>query len=216
MQPFTLLRGTAALLPLDNVDTDLIIRIERLTSLARGELGPWAFESLRYRADGSEDPAFALNQAGWREAPILVAGRNFGCGSSREGAVWALLARGIRCVIAASFGDIFQANCFQNGVLPIRLEVPALAQVKNACSPSANWEVDLRTQRLMLPDSTVLPFEVDPLRRAALLEGLDDIGRTLKLSEEIERWQENDRATRPWAWPSSDITEAGLRHHNGE
>ncbi|WP_208511213.1 3-isopropylmalate dehydratase small subunit, partial [Variovorax paradoxus] len=139
MQPFTLLRGAAAPLSIDNVDTDLIVRIERLTSLARGELGPWAFEALRFRADGSEDPDFVLNQPRWREAPILVAGRNFGCGSSREGAVWALLARGIRCVIAESFGDIFHANCFQNGVLPIRLAPSELARAHAACGADGPW-----------------------------------------------------------------------------
>lgn len=207
MQPFTVLRGPAAPLPIDNVDTDLIIRIERLTSLQRHELGLWAFESLRYRHDGSENPDFVLNQTPWREAPILVAGRNFGCGSSREGAVWALLARGIRCVIAESFGDIFHANCFQNGVLPVRLPADALARVRAACAPQAAWTVDLHTQRIVLPDGAALAFEVDPLRRAALLEGLDDIGRTLQLRESIDAWQARDRAARPWIWqPAPDAT----------
>lgn len=210
MQPFTVLRGSAAPLPIDNVDTDLIIRIERLTSLQRHELGPWAFESLRYRGDGSENPDFVLNQAPWRAAPILVAGRNFGCGSSREGAVWALLARGIRCVVAESFGDIFHANCFQNGVLPVRLPADALARARTACTPQAIWEVDLRAQRIVLPDGAALAFEVDPLRRAALLEGLDDIGRTLQLHDSIDAWQARDRAARPWIWQpaSGAITEA--------
>lgn len=201
MQSFTQLRGAAAPLAIDNVDTDLIVRIERLTSFARGELGPWAFEALRYRADGSEDPAFVLNQPAWRDAPILVGGRNFGCGSSREGAVWALLSRGIRCVIAESFGDIFHANCFQNGVLPICVSVADLARLHAACVPdAADWEVDLQTQRISLPDGDVLSFEVDPLRRAALLEGLDDIARTLKLRSAIDAWQARDRAARPWIW----------------
>lgn len=201
MQSFTQLRGAAAPLAIDNVDTDLIIRIERLTNFGRGELGPWAFEALRYRADGSEDPAFVLNQPAWRDAPILVGGRNFGCGSSREGAVWALLSRGIRCVIAESFGDIFHANCFQNGVLPIRVSGADLARLHAACVPDAgDWEVDLQTQRISLPDGDVLSFEVDPLRRAALLEGLDDIARTLKLRGAIDAWQAQDRAARPWIW----------------
>jgi len=208
MQPFTLLRGAAAPLAIDNVDTDLIVRIERLTSLARGELGPWAFEALRFRADGSEDPDFVLNQPRWREAPILVAGRNFGCGSSREGAVWALLARGIRCVIAESFGDIFHANCFQNGVLPIRLAPSELARAHAACTAEGPWQVDLRTQRIALPDGAELPFEVDPLRREALLEGLDDIGRTLKLRGAVDAWQARDRAARPWAWPAAAVPQS--------
>ena len=205
MQPFTVLRGSAAPLPIDNVDTDVIVRIEWLTSLSRDQLGPWAFESLRYRGDGSENPGFVLNQAPWREAPILVAGRNFGCGSSREGAVWALLARGIRCVIAESFGDIFHANCFQNGVLPVRLPADTLARVHAACAPQARWEVDLRAQHIVMPDGAALAFEVDPLRRAALLEGLDDIGRTLQLRDSIDAWQARDRAMRPWIWqPAPD------------
>ena len=203
MQPFSQLRGAAASLAIDNVDTDLIIRIERLTSLARGELGPWAFEALRYRADRSEDPAFVLNQPAWRDAPILVAGRNFGCGSSREGAVWALLSRGIRCVIAESFGDIFHANCFQNGVLPIRVSAAELSRLRAACVADADWQVDLQSQRIELPDGDVLSFEVDSLRRAALLEGLDDIARTLKLRGAIEAWQAQDRAARPWIWPGT-------------
>ncbi|HYP85475.1 3-isopropylmalate dehydratase small subunit [Variovorax sp.] len=203
MQPFSTLRGAAAPLALDNVDTDLIIRIERLTSLQRAELGPWAFEALRYRADGSEDPAFVLNQPCWRDAPILVAGRNFGCGSSREGAVWALLARGIRCVMAESFGDIFHANCFQNGVLPIRLDASDLAVVHAACAPGAQWTVDLQAQAIAAPGGAVLNFEVDPLRRAALLEGLDDIGRTLKLQGAIDAWQAADKVARPWVWPAA-------------
>jgi len=200
MQAFTHLQGRAASLAIDNVDTDLIIRIERLTSLARTELGPWAFEALRYRADGSEDPSFVLNQPPWRDAPILVAGRNFGCGSSREGAVWALLSRGIRCVIAESFGDIFHANCFQNGVLAVRVASSDLQRLRAACWPDADWRVDLETQSIALPDGEALHFDVDPLRRAALLEGLDDIARTLKLCGAIDAWQAKDRTARPWVW----------------
>lgn len=203
MQPFTVLNGAAAALPIDNVDTDVIIRIERLTSLARDDLGPWAFEALRYRPDGDEDPAFVLNQPPWREAPILVAGRNFGCGSSREGAVWALLARGIRCVMAESFGDIFHANCFQNGVLPIRLAPEHVAHAQAACTGGARWTVDLRSQRITLGDGGTLRFDIDPLRREALLEGLDDIGRTLRLGDAIAAWQARDRTNRPWIWPDT-------------
>jgi 3-isopropylmalate/(R)-2-methylmalate dehydratase small subunit len=205
MQPFTTLHGPAAPLPMDNVDTDLIVRIERLTSLSRTGLGPWAFESLRYRADGSEDPGFVLNQPAFRAAPILLAGRNFGCGSSREGAVWALLARGIRCVIAESFGDIFHANCFQNGVLPIRLPATELARLHRASTPGAQWQVDLQAQRITLPDAALLAFEVDPMRRAALLDGLDDVGRTLQLRAGIDAWQARDRLLRPWIWAGPEF-----------
>jgi 3-isopropylmalate/(R)-2-methylmalate dehydratase small subunit len=182
------------------VDTDVIIRIERLTTLGRAELGPYALESLRLRADGSEDPGCVLNQAPFREAPILVAGRNFGCGSSREGAVWALVARGIRCVIAESFGDIFFSNCFQNGLLPIRLPPQAIERIAAHCRDGVPLTVDLRTRRITLSDTAGLDFDVDAMRREALLAGLDDIGRTLTFDRAISAWQAKDRLTRPWAW----------------
>jgi 3-isopropylmalate/(R)-2-methylmalate dehydratase small subunit len=200
VQAFTILRGPVAALLRPNVDTDVIVRIERLMSVARDALGPYAFEALRLRADGSEDQDFVLNQPPFREAPILLCGPNFGCGSSREGAVWALLARGIRCVIGESFGDIFFANCFQNGLLPIRLPAAAVARIAAQAAAGALLNVDLRSQRLTLPDATVIAFEVDPMRREALLEGLDDIGKTLKLDAAIGAWQARDRIARPWAW----------------
>ena len=201
MQPFVTLTGPAAVLSQDNVDTDVIIRIERLTSLARGDLGPYAFEALRFHADGSEDPSFVLNRPPFREAPILVAGRNFGCGSSREGAVWALLSRGIRCVIAESFGDIFFSNCFQNGVLPIRLPADAVARIAALATQGLPLTVKLMDQHILLSsDADAVGFEVDPMRRDCLLQGLDDIARTLKLQDAIAAWQAQDRTTRPWVW----------------
>lgn len=200
MQPFIILTGPAAVLSRDNVDTDVIVRIERLTSLARNALGPYAFESWRLLPDGSEDPSFVLNQPQFREAPILVAGRNFGCGSSREGAVWALLGRGIRCVIAESFGDIFFNNCFQNGVLPIRLPAASVQRIVTQAADGASVTVDLTACHIALPDSSVIPFEVDLMRREALLEGLDDIQKTLKLEPAITAWQSVDRKERPWLW----------------
>jgi 3-isopropylmalate/(R)-2-methylmalate dehydratase small subunit len=183
-----------------NIDTDVIVRIERLTSLARDALGPYAFEALRFRADGSEDQDFVLNRPPFRDAPILLCGPNFGCGSSREGAVWALAARGVRCVIGESFGDIFFANCFQNGLLPIRLPAAEVARIAEQAAGGAPLHVDLASQRLTLPDATVIAFEVDPMRREALLEGLDDISKTLKLGAVISAWQARDRTARPWAW----------------
>lgn len=200
MEPFVTVTGPAAVLARDNVDTDVIVRIERLTSIARAELGPYAFESWRLRPDGSEDPDFVLNQPALREASILVAGRNFGCGSSREGAVWALAARGIRCVIAESFGDIFFSNCFQNAVLPIRLSADVLQWVARAAAGGKALSVDLGARRITLPDGTAIAFEVDEMRREALLEGLDDISRTLKSEVAITAWQQADRAARPWVW----------------
>lgn len=200
MQAFTTLRGPAAALLQANVDTDVIIRIERLATIERADLGRYALEALRYAADGSELPDFVLNRAGFRAAPILVTGPNFGCGSSREGAVWALQARGIRCVIGESFGDIFFANCFQNGVLALRFPAPTVARIAELTAGGAEMSVDLVREELTLPGGETLGFKIDPMRREALLEGLDDIGQTLKRSELITAWQQQDRITRPWVW----------------
>lgn len=201
MQPFTVLTGPAAWLPRANVDTDVIIRIERLTTIGdRTQLGPYAMEALRYREDGSEDPAFVLNQPAFRGAPILLAGDNFGCGSSREGAVWALQGMGVRCVIAPSFGDIFFNNCFQNGMLPIRLAPDAIEALARQCADGTAMTVDLTQCTLAAPDGSAQPFAIDPLRREGLLHGLDDIGLTLKDDALIRAWQAADRERRPWAW----------------
>ena len=203
MQPFTSVTGAAIPLMMANIDTDVIIRIERLTSLGKAELGRYAFEALRYRNDGSVDPDCVLNQPRFVEAPILLAATNFGCGSSREGAVWAMRAMGIRSVIAPSFGDIFYSNCFQNGVLPLclpRAEVEALAA---QCEGGAAMTVDLTARTLTAPDGTTRAFEVDAMRREALLHGLDDIGLTLMDDAEIRAWQAADRQRRPWAWRSN-------------
>ena len=149
MQAFTTVTGPVAPLMLANV-----VRIERLTTLDRQALGPYAFEALRYRADGSEDPGFVLNQPAFRGAPLLLADANFGCGSSREGAVWALQAIGVRCVVAPSFGDIFRANCFQNGVLPIRLPAEQVQALAKQAAGGGEFTVDLQAQRLTAPDGT--------------------------------------------------------------
>lgn len=197
---FTVLDGRAAPLLQANIDTDVIVRIERLTTVERDQLGPFALEALRYHADGSEDPAFVLNREPFREAPILLTGANFGCGSSREGAVWALRARGVRCVIGESFGDIFFSNCFQNGLLAIRVDAPTLARLVAQTSEGAPLRVDLQACAITLPDGTAIAFEVDPLRRDALLRGLDEIGQTLLHADAIEAWQARDRQARPWVW----------------
>jgi len=199
-EPFTTVSGPAAWLPKPNIDTDVIIRIERLTTLPRGELGAYGFESLRYRPDGSEDPDFVMNQPRFRRAPFLLAGENFGCGSSREGAVWALREMGVRCVIAPSFGDIFYSNCFQNGVLPIRLPADEVEAIGSLCRTGAPLKVDLERLRLEPPGQPPLSFTVDAQRREALLTGLDDIDRTLKDDDAIRAWQNADRAARPWVW----------------
>jgi 3-isopropylmalate/(R)-2-methylmalate dehydratase small subunit len=195
MQPFKIITGRAVHLPQANLDTDVIIRIERLTS---GQpLGNYAFEALRYRPDGSENPDFPFHQPGCRGAPILIAGPNFGCGSSREGAVTALLAMGLRCVIADSFGDIFYGNCFQSGLLPIRLPATEIAAL---AAETGDVTVDLRAGTISTSSGRILPFALDALRRTALLEGLDEIGLTLKHAAEIAAWQQQDRTARPWVW----------------
>ena len=205
MQPFTTITGPAAPLLQPNIDTDVIIRIDRLTQLPRQELGRHAFGPLRFRPDGSEDPGFVLNRPAFRGAPILIAGANFGCGSSREGAVWALMGAGIRCVIAPSFGDIFFANCFQNGLLPIALpeaEVRRIAQETENSQGAGRSTVDLKRQVVITPEGREVPFTVDARRRDALLEGLDDVALTMKRQDDIAAWQARDRAAHPWVWDS--------------
>jgi 3-isopropylmalate/(R)-2-methylmalate dehydratase small subunit len=202
MQPFTTVRGPAALLPIANLNTDVIIRIERLTALERDQLGPYALEALRYRPDGSEEPGFILNQPPFRAATILLGGSNFGCGSSREAAVWALMARGVRCVIAPSFGDIFLNNAFENGLLPVRLEQGAIDRLATFAQGGAPLEVDLAAQRIRA-GAEEMPFEVDVQRKHAMLRGLDAIGLTLLAAERIRAWQVADRQRRPWAWPAA-------------
>ena len=204
MDKFTVLDAAAAALPTPDVDTDMIIRIERCVRTPRAEMGRWAFEMARYRADGRENPEFPLNRAPFRGARILVAAENFGCGSSREMAVWAIAGMGFRCVIAPSYGEIFYGNCFQNGVLAIRLPAPAveaLLETLGAATSPVRIRVDLPAQTVIGPDGTSHRFDIDPLRKKALLEGLDAIGITLTREAEISAWQAADRARRPWVWP---------------
>lgn len=203
LQRFTVVSGPAPYLSRPNIDTDVVIRIERLTALERDNLGPYAFEALRYLADGREDPDFVTNQPAFRGAPILLAGENFGCGSSREGAVWALQGMGVRCIIAPSFGDIFYSNCFQNGVLPIRLLAVEIDAIAKACADGSPLTVDLHLLKIFTPNGLESAFSVDPLRREGLLNGLDDIGLTLKDDALIRDWQHQDRRQRAWAWPAS-------------
>lgn len=199
MTPFKVLTAIAAYYPRPNVDTDLVIRVERCARVPRPELGKWAFEMARYLPGGGENPDFVLNRDPWRRARILVGAENFGCGSSREMAVWAIAGMGIRCVIAPSFGQIFFDNCFQNGVLAIRLPVDAHAKVAALASDpaTATLTVDLEAQRI----NGDIAFDVDPLRKRMLLEGLDEIGLTLSRAAAIDAFQQADRARRPWAWP---------------
>src|ERR1700679_3154767 len=197
MQPFTTITGAAVPLMRANIDTDVIIRIERLTGNA--DLGHYAFEALRYLPDGSPNPDCVFNQPRFRNAPILFAGRNFGCGSPRGGAVTALMAMGFRSVVAASFGDIFFANCFRNGLLPVVLAEEIIEKLAKLPG-NVDFTVDLKQQTISGSPGETISFQVDPLQRESLLEGLDEIGLTLKSADEIGSWQLADRAQRPWVW----------------
>ncbi|HEX7967724.1 MAG TPA: 3-isopropylmalate dehydratase small subunit [Stellaceae bacterium] len=204
MEKFTVLRAIAAPLLRENIDTDIIIRIERLVGASsRSALGRHAFEAWRYRPDGSENPDFILNREPYRGARVLLAGRNFGCGSSREGAVWALVQMGFRAFLAPSFGDIFFNNCFQNGALPVVMDQPAIEAIARQveADPARNLvTIDLVRSVVVAPDGSETPFRIDRLRREALIEGLDDIGLTMKREGEIAGFQARDRARRPWIY----------------
>jgi len=202
MEKFTRVTGVAAPLMRPNIDTDVIIPIDDCVTVPRGEQGRCAFRPLRYLADGSDNPDFILNREPYRKAVILLAGVNFGCGSSREPAVWALMGLGLRAIIAPSFGDIFYNNCFQNGVLAIILPektVRALADVVEA-SPDSPITVDLENCVVEHPGGMRVPFSIDEARRTALLEGLDQVGMTLRLDAKIAAWQQGDRVKRPWVY----------------
>jgi 3-isopropylmalate/(R)-2-methylmalate dehydratase small subunit len=204
MENFTVLTAIAAPILRENIDTDAVVRIERLWgAVPRDQLGAYCFETWRYRPDKTENPDFVLNQPPYRVAKILLTGANFGCGSSREGAVWALAGQGIRCVIAPSFGDIFRNNCFQNGLLPVAMDyarIEAIARQVEA-DPAANQvTVDLQANEVIAPDGTRTPFSIPQLRREALLEGLDEVELTQKREPEIAAFQKRDAARRPWIY----------------
>jgi len=203
-KPFNKLTAIAAPIMRANIDTDVIIRIERLVgNSVRGTLGRWAFGSLRYLADGSENPDFILNREPYRQAEILITGPNFGCGSSREGAVWSLQEMGIRALIGSGFGDIFFANCFQNGILPIVVDeeiVGALAVEVEATQGAGRISIDLDAQTITSPSGNQHTFEIDPRRREGLLQGLDEVALTLLRDDEIRAFQAADRAARPWIY----------------
>ncbi len=200
MDKFTTLTGVAAPLPMINVDTDMIIPKDYLKTIARTGLGKGLFAEMRYNDDGSENPAFVLNKPAYRKAQILVAGDNFGCGSSREHAPWALLDFGIRCVISTDFADIFYNNCFQNGILPIRVSHADLEKLMDDAERGANATitVDLAAQEIHGPDGGTLHFEIDPFRKHCLLNGLDGIGLTLEKRDRIAGYEEKAALARPW------------------
>jgi 3-isopropylmalate/(R)-2-methylmalate dehydratase small subunit len=200
MQPFTTLTGVAAPLKIVNVDTDMIIPKQYLKTIKRTGLGSALFSEQRYRDDGSENPDFVLNKPAYRKAQILVAGANFGCGSSREHAPWALLDFGIRCVISTSFADIFYNNCFKNGILPIKVSPEDLEKLFDDAERGANatLTIDLESQEIRGPDGGVVKFDVDEHRKHCLLNGLDDIGLTMEKAPAIEAY-EKKLGERAWA-----------------
>jgi len=200
MQKFTHLEGVAAPLRVINVDTDAIIPKQYLKTVKRTGLGKGLFAEKRYRDDGSENPDFVLNKPAYRKARILVADDNFGCGSSREHAPWALMDFGIRCVISTSFGDIFYNNCFKNGVLPIQVSRDDLEKLFDDAERGANatLSIDLEKQEIRGPDGGVVKFDIDPHRKHCLLNGLDDIGLTMVKEDKIGRFEEKSKAARPW------------------
>jgi 3-isopropylmalate/(R)-2-methylmalate dehydratase small subunit len=200
MQPFTVLTGVAAPLKIVNVDTDMIIPKQYLKTIKRTGLGTGLFAEMRYKEDGSENPDFVLNKPAYRKAQIVVAGDNFGCGSSREHAPWALLDFGIRCVISTSFADIFYNNCFKNGILPIKVSPEDIEKLFDDAERGANatLTIDLENEEIRGPDGGVVRFDIDPFRKHCLLNGLDDIGLTMEKAPAIDAY-EKKIAERPWA-----------------
>ncbi len=200
MQKFTVLTGVAAPMPQINVDTDMIIPKQFLKTIKRDGLGKNLFDEMRFDEEGNEKPDFVLNKPAYRNAQILVAGDNFGCGSSREHAPWALLDFGIRCVISTSFADIFYNNCFKNGILPIKVSPEDLEKLMDDASRGANstLTVDLENEVIKGPDGGEVAFSIDPFRRRCLLEGLDDIGLTMEKGSAIDAFEAKRAAAQPW------------------
>jgi len=200
MDKFTTLTGVAAPLPMRNVDTDMIIPKQFLKTIKRTGLGTNLFHEMRYDQAGKEVPEFVLNQPAYRKATILVTGENFGCGSSREHAPWALLDFGIRCIIAPDFADIFYNNCFQNGILPIKLPQADVDKLMDDASRGSNatLTIDLEKQEIRGPDGGMIKFDIDPFRKHCLLNGLDHIGLTLEKQKSIDAFENKTQAAKPW------------------
>src|SRR6187399_3195956 len=200
MDKFVKLTGVAAPLPVVNIDTDMIIPKDYLKTIKRTGLAAGLFAEMRLNEDGSENPDFVLNKPAYRKAEILVAGDNFGCGSSREHAPWALLDFGIRCVISTSFADIFFNNCFKNGILPIKVSKEDLAKLMDDAERGANAtiSIDLEKQEIRGPDGGMVKFEIDSFRKHCLLNGLDDVGLTMVKKDKIASFEEKAQAARPW------------------
>ncbi len=200
MEKFTQLTGVAAPLPIINLDTDKIFPAIYLKTIKRTGLAQWLFQEIRFKPDGSEDPDFVLNQGPYRKAQILIGADNFGCGSSREHAPWALLDFGIRCVIAPSFADIFYNNCFKNGVLPIALPKAIVDELMEDAKKGANavMTIDLEAQTVSRPDGEIVHFDLDPFRKHCMVNGLDDIGLTEAKDDAIAAYEKQRQPSKPW------------------
>ena len=198
MDPFKVLKGIAAPLPMMNVDTDMIIPKQFLKTIKRSGLGKNLFHELRYDMQGNIKNDFVLNWDPYKQASILIAGDNFGCGSSREHAPWSLLDFGFKCIIAPSFADIFYNNCFKNGILPIRLDQEKINSLMSQANDKMQLTINLDEQKIISEDESLIKFDIDPFRKKCLLEGLDDIALTLQKKEKIFQFEENIKMTRPW------------------
>ena len=207
MRKFTTLTGVAAPLPMINIDTDKIFPAGYLKTIKRTGLAKYLFDEIRFRPDGSENPDFVLNQGPYRNAKIIVAGDNFGCGSSREHAPWALMDFGISCVIAPSFADIFYNNCFKNGLLPIALPQEVVDQLMDDAGKGANavLTIDLDAQTISRPDGGIVHFDIDPFRKHCMLNGLDDIGLTEQKADAIAGYERQARRERPWLFGMTEV-----------
>ncbi|MBH62542.1 MAG: 3-isopropylmalate dehydratase small subunit [Alphaproteobacteria bacterium] len=202
MEEFTTLTGVAAPLPMVNIDTDAIIPKQFLTTIKRTGLGAHLFNDLRFDEEGNERPDFVLNKPPYRESKVLVAFDNFGCGSSREHAPWALSDFGIRCIIAPNFADIFYNNCFKNGILPIAIPKETVSRLMEVAERGSNatLSIDLETQEISDPDGNIVSFDIDPFRKHCLLNGLDDIGLTMEKANSIDEFEGSQRANQPWLY----------------
>jgi 3-isopropylmalate/(R)-2-methylmalate dehydratase small subunit len=198
MEKFELLKGIAAPLEMINVDTDMIIPKQFLKTIKRSGLGKNLFHELRYDIQGNIKNDFVLNWDPYKQASILVAGDNFGCGSSREHAPWSLLDFGFKCIIAPSFADIFYNNCFKNGILPIRLDQKTVDVLMDQANQKKHLTINLKDQLIILEDGNTIEFQIDPFRKKCLLEGLDDIGLTLQKKEKIDQYEASLKNTHPW------------------
>ena len=198
MEKFKTLKGIAAPLPMINVDTDMIIPKQFLKTIKRSGLGKNLFHELRFDMQGNIKNDFVLNWDPYKKATILIAGDNFGCGSSREHAPWSLLDFGFKCIVAPSFADIFYNNCFKNGILPIRLDQEKVNILMTEAKNKNQLTINLDEQKIILADENVIEFDVDPFRKKCLIEGLDDIGLTLQKKDKISKYEESIKSSHPW------------------